>query len=115
MDLNNELNRVDDLFDSINNLTTSSYHQGFIDGKINGEKAAMFEGFKTGLRISMNINQEIGYYFGTCDHYKALKKQSNGSELRAYNLSIQICELILKIDISDPHNENLVNNLEHIR
>ncbi len=35
--------------------------------------------------------------------------------MRALNLSLQICDLITKIDITNPHDETLISNLEHIR
>ena len=87
----------------------------FEDGEINGKKQSIFSGFKTGITYSININRELGYYFGICDQYKEIEKQLSGSEMRALNLSLQICDLITKIDITNPHDETLISNLEHIR
>ena len=80
-----------------------------------GKKESIFSGFKTGITYSVNINRELGQYFGICDLCKEIKKHLNGIEIRSFNLSIQICDVITKIDVSNPHDENLVNNLQHIR
>ena len=99
-----------DLFDSINNLTTNNYNEGFIEGQKCGSKAAIAEGFRTGVRISMSINTELGYYTSICELFINEAKKKEGSQLRAINLANQICELISKVDILNPHDA-----LDHIR
>jgi hypothetical protein len=112
------MNYEDDLFDSINNLSANAYTAGCIEGEKNGKKAALFEGFKTGLRISIGINSELGYYYGVCENFTKLNQpvsSPSSSELKSFNLSCQIRDIISKIDISNPHNDVLINDLNQIR
>lgn len=107
---------MDDPFDEISNLNTSSYNEGYTEGVLSGKRGAIVQGFKMGIKTSFSIAQEIGNCYGACQLYKRQNAtdQSSQSE-KLVKLASQICELVEKFDLNDCHSETFSNNLNLIK
>jgi hypothetical protein len=108
----------DDPFDILNNMTSDAYKKGYDEGLLSGERAARLQGAKMGIKLSLEMTKELGYYFGICEIYLKLNKTKQdqiNTEIRARTIASQLCEHINRINMNDSQYANLFTDLKFVR
>jgi flagellar biosynthesis/type III secretory pathway protein FliH len=59
----------DDILDNVTNLGSVAFDKGFNEGKINGKRAALFEGFRMGQMSALRFSSEMAHYLTVCELY----------------------------------------------
>eukprot|EP00250_Pteridium_aquilinum_P012496 c20761_g1_i2 orf=579-1016(+) len=110
------LEQADDIFDSTLNLESLQLHQGFEEGFQDGIEAGKVEGREVGLKIGFQQGEEIGFYRGCVDIWKAAMAKCPDTFSPRSQKSILLFEEQLKAyPLNNPTDERLQDALEMIR
>jgi hypothetical protein len=105
-----------DIFESSVNLEESHYQLGFDEGFRDGVESVKVDGREVGLKNGFQVGEEIGFYTGCVDVWKAaVAVESSAFSSRAQRNIKQLEEKLLAYPLSDPEDERIQDLLEDIR
>lgn len=107
---------LEDIFESTLHLEDSQLQQGFEDGFRDGVETGKVEGREVGLEVGFKQGEELGFYRGCADIWKAvIAKDAKTFSVRSKK-SIQLLEEQLKAyPLSNHNDESLQDMLGMIR
>lgn len=73
---------ISNSFDSLLDLESQFYQQGFSSGFPHGELHGLFEGRELGKEKSFELWEEIGYYRGVAELWKLILKRQGKESTR---------------------------------